>query len=443
MLPKTVRARALALLRRLTDGGYISWRPDALELIVDRIEHKGTNLVDLAGHVVQQHCAKPLVHGSPGPPPGFAKFAAALRRANASCELVRNRRPWPQIYIASNDEDNNDDDGGDDTEVEDVRSKSEPLEVEEKELWEEEAIESSRNEPSAMTEDDRDQEEDYVTSSQGEAGSEPICSLGVEQLGITASCPLPPGRRVIRRSSPPCLTFVSTIAERVRLLAWRESPSYGWPWAGGLLEGPLESPGSRGKLHAAPAGALPLPPMADHRVWPGGTATVRPGGLQRVQRGQRWHQVSLLLHRCVFSVRLGTTSDQQVRHWNGGCQADQSRTTCRTDRHWLCRVTRALKCVQRPSSNCSSLETYTSSPARMMTSNVPWWSASKGRCRAWFIATWQPTGPGVCMDVLQALLSTYNSTITVPLAWHRAPWTGPLLSKYGNACTRGDVHDPW
>ena len=54
ILPKTVRARALALLGRLTDGGYISWRPDTLGLIVDGIEHKGTNLVDLAGHVVRQ-----------------------------------------------------------------------------------------------------------------------------------------------------------------------------------------------------------------------------------------------------------------------------------------------------------------------------------------------------------------------------------------------------
>ena len=48
ILPKTVRARALALLRQLTDGGYISWRPDTLELIVDGIEDKGTNVVDLA-----------------------------------------------------------------------------------------------------------------------------------------------------------------------------------------------------------------------------------------------------------------------------------------------------------------------------------------------------------------------------------------------------------
>ena len=158
ILPKTVRARALELLRWLMDGGYISWRPDTLELIVDDIEHKGTNLVDLAGHVLKQHLAEPLVHGSPGLPHCFAKFAAALRCANASYEqasFVRNRCCWPQIYSASD----NDDNGGDDTEAE------EPSDDEEEELWEEEATESVCNEPSAMTEDDSDREEDYAMPS--------------------------------------------------------------------------------------------------------------------------------------------------------------------------------------------------------------------------------------------------------------------------------------
>ena len=105
ILPKTVRARALSLLRQLTDGGFIRWRPDTLELIVNGIEHKGTNLVDLAGHVVRQRRPEPLVHGSPGPPWGFAEFTAALRRANASCELVRNRCRWPEIYSDDDDYD--------------------------------------------------------------------------------------------------------------------------------------------------------------------------------------------------------------------------------------------------------------------------------------------------------------------------------------------------
>ena len=129
-------------------------------MIVDGIEHKGTNLVDLAGHVVWQRRAEPLVHGSPGPPWGFAEFAAALRRANASRELVRNRRCWPQTY--SDDDDSDDDDG---TEAEDVRAKSEPSEVEdeEEELWEEVAIESPGTDPSARMADDSNWEEDYAT----------------------------------------------------------------------------------------------------------------------------------------------------------------------------------------------------------------------------------------------------------------------------------------
>ena len=37
-----------------------------------------------------------------------------------------------------------------------------------------------------------------------------------------------------------------------------------------------------------------------------------------------WHQVSLLLHRRVFQVRLGTTFDQQGRHWDGRRHAGHS-----------------------------------------------------------------------------------------------------------------------
>ena len=112
---------------------------------------------------MQQCRAKSLAHDWPGPPPGFAKFAVALRRAKASRELVRNRCRWPQTYSASDVNDG--DDGGNDTEAEDVRTKSEPSDDEEEELWEEEAIASVRNEPSAMMEDDSDLEEYYAMPS--------------------------------------------------------------------------------------------------------------------------------------------------------------------------------------------------------------------------------------------------------------------------------------
>ena len=90
------------------------------------------------------------------------------------------------------------------------------------------------------------------------------------------------------------------------------------------------------------------------------------------------------------------------------------------DRHWLCRATRAPKCVQRPSNDCSSPETYTSSPARMITSNVPWWSTFRGRCRARFIATWRPTGPGISWTFCRPCCALITPHITAPLAWRRA-----------------------
>ena len=97
-LPKTVRERDLALQSWLRNGGYVSWRPRTLELIVDGMEIRGSNLLDLIGHVMRQRCTQPLMHRLPGPPPGFAKFAIALGYANASRELGRNRWHWPQIY---------------------------------------------------------------------------------------------------------------------------------------------------------------------------------------------------------------------------------------------------------------------------------------------------------------------------------------------------------
>ena len=98
ILPRSVAERALTLLRRLVDGGYLGWVPGTFELMVNGARRPGTNVIDLAGHAVRDRRSGPLRRGSPGPPPGFSAFARALRQANASRELVRNRRRWPVIY---------------------------------------------------------------------------------------------------------------------------------------------------------------------------------------------------------------------------------------------------------------------------------------------------------------------------------------------------------
>ena len=99
-----------------------------------------------------------------------------------------------------------------------------------------------------------------------------------------------------------------------------------------------------------------------------------------------------------------------------------------TSHHWSCRAARAVKCVQHPSNDCSILGTYTSSPVRMTTSNVPWGNASKGPCRAWFVATWQPTGRSVLWTSCWPCCAPTTPHITAPLTWHLVRWTGPMQS---------------
>ena len=93
-LPKTMRDRALALLRWLRAGSYVSWTPGTIDLIFDGMEIWGSNLLDLVCHVMRQCRTQPMTHGSPGPPPGFT----TLRHTDASPKLVRYRWCWPQIY---------------------------------------------------------------------------------------------------------------------------------------------------------------------------------------------------------------------------------------------------------------------------------------------------------------------------------------------------------
>ena len=95
ILPKTVKGQAMKLLKWLSARGKLSWRPGTHGLVSGGIVHPGTNIIDLAGHVVR---AKPPKRGSPGPPPGFEVFAALLGRANAPRELVKNQRCWDMVY---------------------------------------------------------------------------------------------------------------------------------------------------------------------------------------------------------------------------------------------------------------------------------------------------------------------------------------------------------
>ena len=98
ILPKTVKGRAMKLLKWLSARGKLSWRPGTHELVSGGIVHPGTNIIDLAGHAVRAKHAQPPKRGSPGPPPGFEVFAALLRQANAPRELVKNHRRWDMVY---------------------------------------------------------------------------------------------------------------------------------------------------------------------------------------------------------------------------------------------------------------------------------------------------------------------------------------------------------
>ena len=83
ILPKTTLQRAMTLQRHLVD---ISWTPGTLEMVVDGMQQRGSNLLDLSDHMVCQHSAKLLQWLLPGPPPNFAS------------PLADSRRCWPLIY---------------------------------------------------------------------------------------------------------------------------------------------------------------------------------------------------------------------------------------------------------------------------------------------------------------------------------------------------------
>ena len=101
ILPKSVKARAATLLTNLRRGGRLHWNPDTHEMVIDGRTVPNTNIIDLAAHAVSQRQATMPVRGSPGPPPGFDKFAGVLRRANMPRVLLRNQRRWNEMFEKS------------------------------------------------------------------------------------------------------------------------------------------------------------------------------------------------------------------------------------------------------------------------------------------------------------------------------------------------------
>ena len=312
-----MRDRALALLRWLRAGSYVSWTPGTIDLIFDGMEIWGSNLLDLVCHVMRQCRTQPMTHGSPGPPPGFT----TLRHTNASPELVRYRWCLPQIYscVAASmhtrpyDKGDNDDDYTEDM-LE--RSAVAGVSMDDEEMGEEEA-KAGRNGSATPEGGDDDNNDNHDNCEQGEDTYKMPARSDIINIIISAVA------RKKKTSPPPCRTCVTVITERARQVAWLESPSCGQAWAGTLPGRPSGKPWPL-KLHAAPPGVLPFPLMADHHVQAGRTAAVGLGGLHRVPRGQWWHQVSFLLHRHILQVCLAMASDEPVRHWDGGCHAGHS-----------------------------------------------------------------------------------------------------------------------
>ena len=97
-LPQSVRIRAATLLNQLRRNRLIQWDNDNHEMIVDGRAIPGSNIIDLASHAVSQRQAARPIRGSPGPPPGFNKFAQVLREANVPRALIKNQRRWDEIF---------------------------------------------------------------------------------------------------------------------------------------------------------------------------------------------------------------------------------------------------------------------------------------------------------------------------------------------------------
>ena len=237
----------------------------------------GSNLLDLVSHVMCQRWPQPLMHRSPGPPPGFSKFGD---------EETSRRRPWPNGM------------GRRCWRVMTTRRVRMPIKLR---TW-----------------------------------PEPICLVGDGPVGllwphiiIIIIMPAAPERQGRRTSPPPHWTYVSTIAEWARRIAWPDSTSFGQAWGSDPLGRPSGKPWPLRKVTCCTAQCATVSLMADHRVQAGRPIAVGTGGMQWVLRGQWWHQVYFLLHRCIC---LGTTSEQQARHPRRQLPCRPFWMSC----HWLC-----------------------------------------------------------------------------------------------------------
>ena len=99
------RARTLLMLVRKTDNGrrVLTWTKGKHELVLNGRRLAGTDIFDLVVHATRDKRAKRPKAGSPGPPPGFGRFARALSKigAGAGREIMRNKRRWPQLFPAT------------------------------------------------------------------------------------------------------------------------------------------------------------------------------------------------------------------------------------------------------------------------------------------------------------------------------------------------------
>ena len=96
-LPKTLRAKAEALIKYLRNNGVDY--DDKHILTIDKVSIPGTNYADLIHDMVRFRETLPE-------PPGFDALAPVLKRLNVSRELITNMKRYNTIMALSTEEEN-------------------------------------------------------------------------------------------------------------------------------------------------------------------------------------------------------------------------------------------------------------------------------------------------------------------------------------------------